>query len=288
MGGSRQGPGGPDTRPRLIDVTSPAAVHLATRGPAARHLPLGLAAAVVLVQIPYPLLDGEPLRLLTVATVLVTAAASLAHAVVVHGARTAVAVLASAGGTSLVLEAVGVRTGYPFGEYAYAGTLGPELLGVPLLVPLAWTMLAYPLLLAARVTCAARPRLVMPVTAAGLAGWDLYLDPQMVDAGHWTWAFPDPHLPGLEGIPLTNLAGWTLGGLLVAAALDRVVPRSRAERLDAGPALLLAWTWLGSALALAVWLGRPGAAAWGLVVMAPVVAPALVRTVRHAGAEPAA
>lgn len=262
-------------------MTSHTAGRFVVPGPAVRHLPLALAAAVVLVQIPYPLLDGEPLRLLTVASVLVTTAASLAHAAVVHGVRTAALVLLSVGGTTLALEAVGVRTGYPFGEYAYAGTLGPELLGVPLIVPLAWTMLAYPLLLAARITCAHRPRLVVPATAGALAAWDLYLDPQMVDAGHWAWTFPDPHLPGMEGIPLTNLAGWLLGGLLVAAVLDRVVPRASGTRLDPGPALLLGWTWLGSALALAVWLGRPGAAAWGLVAMAPVVAPALLRTLRR-------
>lgn len=261
-------------------MTSTAAMRLDARGSAVRHLPLALAAAVVLVQIPYPLLDGEPLRLLTIATVLVATAASLAHAAVVHGLRTAVAVLGTVGGTTLVLEAVGVRTGYPFGEYGYAGTLGPQLLGVPLIVPLAWTMLAYPLLLAARITCAHRPRLVIPATAGGLAAWDLYLDPQMVDAGHWTWAFPDPHLPGMDGIPVTNLAGWLLGGLVVAAVLDRVVPGSSGTRLDPGPALLLGWTWLGSGLALAVWLGRPGAAAWGLLAMAPVVAPALLRTLR--------
>ena len=43
-----------------------------------------------------------------------------------------------------------MRTGLPFGDYSYAGTLGPELLDVPLVVPLAWTMMAYPVLLAAR------------------------------------------------------------------------------------------------------------------------------------------
>jgi len=259
---------------------SSVAVGVGRRRPGTRLVPLLLAAAVVLVQVPYPLLDGEALRGLTIATVLVTSAAALSHAAVVHGTRTAAAVLLAAGGTSLVLEAVGVRTGYPFGSYDYSGTLGPELLGVPLIVPLAWTMLAYPLLLAARVTCADRPALVVPATALALAGWDLYLDPQMVDAGHWGWDHPDPHLPGMDGIPLTNLAGWLLGGLLVAAVLHRVVPRTPTDRLDPGPALVLGWTWLGSALALAVWLGRPGAALWGLLVMAPVVAPALLRTLR--------
>ena len=52
--------------------------------------------------------------------------------------------------------------------------------GVPLIVPLAWTMMAYPALLVGR-------RIGAPVLAgaAALASWDLFLDPQMVAAGHW-------------------------------------------------------------------------------------------------------
>ena len=65
--------------------------------------------------------------------------------------RAAMAVLGVAGGLGLVAEAVGVRTGYPFGGYDYTGTLGAEVLGVPVLVPLAWTMMAWPALVVARV-----------------------------------------------------------------------------------------------------------------------------------------
>ena len=35
--------------------------------------------------------------------------------------------------------------------------------------------------------------------------WDLFLDPQMVDAGHWTWRDPTPALPGVPGIPVDQL-----------------------------------------------------------------------------------
>ena len=43
-----------------------------------------------------------------------------------------------AAGVGLAAEAVGVRTGFPFGDYSYADTLGPTVLGVPVVVPLAW------------------------------------------------------------------------------------------------------------------------------------------------------
>jgi uncharacterized membrane protein len=39
------------------------------------------------------------------------------------------------------VEAVGVRTGSPFGQYAYTGVLQPQLLGVPVVMGFAWMAL---------------------------------------------------------------------------------------------------------------------------------------------------
>ena len=178
-------------------------------------------------------------------------------------------------------EAVGVATGVPFGQYAYAGTLGPQLLGVPLLVPLAWTMMAYPALLAAP---AARAGAAAPggrrwrCSGGGtLAAWDLFLDPQMVAAGHWTWAHPAPSLPGVPDVPLTNSAGW----LLVGTPDDRAArPRCSAARArrprEALPAALLAWTWLGSVRrATSSSSAAPGSALSAAIGMALLVVPYL-------------
>src|SRR3954447_8058737 len=187
-----------------------------------------LAGAGVLAQIAYPLLSGSALRAATVLSVLLLAAASVLHAGASWGRRGAVLVPAVAGGLGLAAETVGVHTGFPFGSYAYTDTLGPRLAGVPLLVPLPWTMLGYPCLLLGR-------RLGRPLTAGpavgtallggvALAGWDLFLDPQMVAQGHWSWAHPTPALPGVPGIPLTNYAGWLLVSVLMIATLDAVLP----------------------------------------------------------------
>jgi putative membrane protein len=197
-----------------------------------------------------------------------------------------VLVLAAAAGTGLAAEAVGVATGRPFGEYAYAGTLGPQLLGVPLLVPLAWAMMAYPaLLLGRRLAGARRGRRVVVALLGGatLAAWDLFLDPQMVAAGHWTWTYPDPGLPGVPGIPLTNAAGWLLVGTVMTAVLDLVVPgasrpgpeAASAPLLEALPAALLAWTWFGSVLANVAFFGRPWVALYGGVALGALVVPYL-------------
>jgi uncharacterized membrane protein len=246
-----------------------------------------LVTAGVLAQIGYPLLSGGALRAATVLSVLLLAAASIVHAGVVWGRRGALIVPAVAGGLGLAAETIGVHTGFPFGTYAYADTLGPRLAGVPLVVPLAWTMLAYPcLLLGRRLSRHPRaPRIGPPavVTAVigglGLAGWDLFLDPQMVAQGHWTWAHPDPALPGVPGVPLTNYAGWLLVSVVMIAVLDRALPRSpdQLERTrELTPAAVLAWTWCGSAVGNLVFFDRPWVALYGGLVMGAVVLPYLL------------
>jgi carotene biosynthesis associated membrane protein len=267
-----------------VSTTSTAATPAVGPQKVPLRVPALLAAGVVLVQITYPLLDGEALRLSTIATVVLFAVSSAAHAAWTLGLRAAVMLVVVAGGLGLLAEAVGVRTGYPFGEYVYTGSLGLQLLGVPAVVPLAWAMMAYPCLLLGRRLAPAAGMLRRAATALlgglALASWDLYLDPQMVEAGHWAFRFPEPALPGVPGIPLTNYAGWVLVSVVIVAALDVVLPRRHdraADRAEVVPAALLAWTWLGSGLANAVFFGRPVVAAWGVAGMGLLVGPYLLR-----------
>jgi uncharacterized membrane protein len=241
-----------------------------------------VGAAAVVCQIAYPLLTGTALGAVTVAAVLLFAAASLVHAGAWFGARGCLALVVGAGCLGLAAEAVGLATGLPFGRYTYSGTLGPQVLGVPLLVPLAWTMMAYPALLAARRLsgCAGHPSGRIRTALLGgltLAAWDLFLDPQLVAAGHWTWADPSPSLPGVPAVPLLNTAGWLLVGSLMTAALDRLLPRPAASPVSAEalPAALLLWTWLGSVVANLVFFGRPSVALLGGTGMALTAIPYL-------------
>ena len=247
-------------------------------------VPVALAAAALLTQVAYPLLEGTALRAATVLGVVLFAAASVGHAAAVYGTRAALALVVAAGGTGLLAEAVGVATGVPFGRYSYSGSLGPQVLGVPLLVPLAWTMMAYPALLLGRRLAGPgrRPGLRRTVTAvlggATLAAWDLFLDPQMVAAGNWTWAHPRPGLPGVPDVPLINLGGWLLVGVVMTAVVDRVLPDARPPApaaAEALPAALLAWTWLGSVVANLAFFGRPWVALYGGLALGVLVVPYL-------------
>ncbi|WP_245724795.1 carotenoid biosynthesis protein [Micromonospora citrea] len=108
-----------------------------------------LLAVLVLAQICYPLTAGQTRARLTVATVVLGYLLSVGHALLSRGPRTAAALVAVAMVGGFAIEALGVATGFPFGSYDYSGELGPKLAGVPLIIPLAWTWMAWPAWLAA-------------------------------------------------------------------------------------------------------------------------------------------
>ncbi|OLR93687.1 carotenoid biosynthesis protein [Actinokineospora bangkokensis] len=238
----------------------------------------GLAAVVC--QIVYSQTDPAERVPLTLAAVVAFALASAIDAAARAGVRALVALVLVAAGGGLLVEAVGVATGFPFGDYAYTGDLGWSVLGVPAVVPLAWLMMAWPALLVGR-ALAAGPW-VVPVAAWALASWDVFLDPQMVDAGHWAWADPTPGLPGVDGIPLTNFAGWVVVALAMVAVLHRVVPRDVAPAdVRRGPApLLYLWTYGSSVWAHSFFFGRPWVSLVGGVLMGVVAIPYAVAVAR--------
>jgi uncharacterized membrane protein len=244
----------------------------------ARRLPWALLGILVLVQIAYPLTGGRARAGLTVATVVLGYALSVGHAFS-RGSGISLVATATVGG--FAVEAIGVATGFPFGHYDYSGQLGPKLLGVPLIIPLAWTWMAWPAWLAA-LRLSRNPAGRVLLAAAGLAAWDLFLDPQMVAEGYWTWRSPHPALPGVPGVPIGNYLGWLGFAILLMAALALAGgERIRTPRPGDAPILALwLWTYASSVLAHAVFLGLPASAAWGGVLMGAVVLPLVPRLVR--------
>jgi putative membrane protein len=277
-----------------------------------RWAPLGL---LVLLEIGYPLVSGRPRAVLVALTVIVGFSA-----VLVNAGSKATVVIITAGG--FAVEALGVATGFPFGAYSYSGALGPRLLGVPLVIPLAWTWMAYPAWRAAArlttappearpsdasagsgVTATAPPQArpsdasarsgVTPanrvarvlLAAVGLAAWDLFLDPQMVAERYWTWRDPSPALPGVPDVPISNYLGW-LGVAIVLMAVVAGLDRP-ARNHDAPLLALYLWTYASSILAHAVFLGLPASAGWGALGMGVVALPLAWRLVRSRTRVPA-
>ena len=232
-----------------------------------------LAVATIGLQIAYPLVDDYQQADLAAITVAVFFLASVAHATACHRWRGFGVVALLIPVIGWIAERVGSTTGVPFGEYEYGNVLGPHLGGVPLVVPLAWAMMAYPVYVAAS-TVVWRRWLVPILTAWTLVAWDVFLDPMMVDLGAWRWITTTPDLPGVEGIPLVNYAGWFAVGLVIGLVLLLL----NTDRQPNGqPAALFLWVYLSSVAAAAVFFDRPGSAIIGGLAMGVVALPFMWR-----------
>ncbi|WP_083864758.1 carotenoid biosynthesis protein [Nocardia brevicatena] len=253
-------------------------VGVGLRGPVS----LWPAVLLILAQICYPLTNGPARDRVTVVVVLLSAGTALSHAAAARGTRYAVGFLAIVSGLGWAAEAVGTATGIPFGCYDYAlDRLGPAVAGVPLVVPLAWTGGIYPIWVVAGLLTD-RTALRIGATALGAVGWDLFLDPQMVADGHWHWCVTDAGLPGPAPVPYTNYLGWFAVASIMAAAValwERTAPDRGVS--VAVPVAVFLWTWLGSALAHAVFLDLPYSAAYGAAGLAVLGIPLLAGLVRR-------
>jgi uncharacterized membrane protein len=240
--------------------------------------PALLAAAVVCLQVAYPLVHGTARDRLTVVIVGALAATCLLHAAVTRGVRPAIGLLVVTAVPGYAVEVLGVRTGVPFGSYSYSGSLGMRVFGAPLIIGLAWTMLAWPAAIAARRLVRGRVARVL-LGAWALAVTDVFLDPQLVASGAWRWDFPAPHLPGVPDVPLTNFVGW----LAVAVVLSVAVQALAGDGGDDGddddtvPIALYLWLYVGWVVAQSVFLDLAGAAVWGALAMGTVAVPLAVR-----------
>jgi len=163
---------------------------------------------------------------------------------------------------SWAAEAIGSRTGFLFGTYSYTDSLQPQILNVPLQVPLGWLMMLPPSwAVAGAITDRIKPRWKFPafvgLSALAMTAWDLFLDPMMVAWGMWVWDSPG----GYFGIPWLNYLGWFVISALITILI-------RPAKLPIVPLLLIYTTmWLLETLGLGIFWGMPGAAAAGCIVM---------------------
>lgn len=213
----------------------------------------------------------------TLAVVFLQAGFSVTHLALRRGFGAAGAYLAATISICGGLEALSVATGFPFGWYRYATGLGPAVLGVPLLVPLAWSMMAYPAWCVARAITPPGWRSVV-VAALALTAWDLFLDPRMTQLGLWVWEYPGPY----AGVPIGNFAGWLLTSLILFAVLAKVLNKrpalapARFVWFDWLPVLAFAFTWVGTSAANLVLWRQPLPAVVSGIGMGLAAAPGLV------------
>ena len=196
----------------------------------------------------------------------VTAGSVIALLWGVWGAAATLRVAGSILALSWAAEVIGSRTGIPFGTYSYTDTLQPQILNVPLQIPLGWLMMLPPSWAVAQaITDRIKPRWEFPtfvgLSALAMTAWDLFLDPMMVTWEMWVWDNPGSYF----GIPWINYLGW----LLVSALITILI---RPDKLPVAP-LLIIYTamWLLKSVGLGIFWGIPGAAIVGGLFMGSII-----------------
>lgn len=215
-------------------------------------------------------LGEEGLAVGVVLTVVLQAAAVFVLVNGAWGIRRTLIALAIVAGATWTAEAIGSHTGFPFGYYYYTDRLQPQLLNVPLLIPLAWFMMLPAAWAVAQVIVGSHGRTAfVAMSALALTAWDLYLDPQKVAWGFWVWtdgaAGINVYSGGYFGVPWVNFLGW----LFTAAVVTLLV---KPQLLPARPLLAIyTLVWLFQFIGQLFFWGLPGPALAGFVGMGAVV-----------------
>jgi len=211
-----------------------------------------------LLFMPFAQAAGLPLAALLTWIILVQAALVTTLLLPAWGTRRTLGTFLAISLIAYVSEVIGVSTGLPFGRYSYTPVLPAHLLGVPLLIPLAWWMtLPAAWGVASAMGAAAVSWRFVLVSALAMTAWDLFLDPQMVAWGVWHWQDNGAYL----GIPLSNFIGWSL----VAAFMTTI---TRPIGLPYPPfRLLYTALWAMNTFAFLVFWHWPAAALAGFLGM---------------------
>lgn len=112
-------------------------------------------------------------------------------------------------------ESLSLRTGFPFGHYVFTSVMGPKILGLPVLLVLAYVGIGYASWIVACLILQTRsqsPRIsrlfLQPALAAVvMTAWDLAMDPDWATLDRaWIWRNGGPWF----GVPLGNYLGWLI------------------------------------------------------------------------------
>ncbi|MFC4388081.1 carotenoid biosynthesis protein [Gracilibacillus marinus] len=106
---------------------------------------------------------------------------------------------------TFAIEAIGVATGFPFGEYTYTSILGAKLFGVPFTLGFAWLGVIYTAILLSNTKSKVYRAIEVGCWIVIL---DLVLDPAAVVLNFWEWTGDGDYF----SIPLSNFIAWFVIG----------------------------------------------------------------------------
>ena len=128
-----------------------------------------------------------------------------------------------------ILEAIGVNTAFPFGEYHYSDVLGIKLFETPIIMGINWLMLVYAAVFIVR---RIGKNTYVQALLAGiiLVGLDILIEPVAIQWNMWTWKGSD--------IPIENFITWGIAASLFSFILLKSVPVNAENKMGL-PVLLV-------------------------------------------------
>ncbi len=118
---------------------------------------------------------------------------------------------------AFIVELIGLKTGFPFGDYSYSKILAPSAFGVPLAISLSWFSVVVNSYFAARFLVD-ESKVMSRLLVSGLIilGTDILLEPFASSFnGFWVWT--------AGSVPLQNYVSWFVIGLIFSLLLERFV-----------------------------------------------------------------
>ena len=140
-----------------------------------------------------------------------TGLVALAHALLTWPVRAVLVLFLGGAALAFVAEAVVVRLGL------LVHHTGPRVLGVPVLVLVAWPSVVYVWYQVALLVADGTGAVALAAVLATLA--DVVVDPRGVADGYWTYPETWASRPRFRGVPWWNFVGWlVLVGTMAAGA----------------------------------------------------------------------
>lgn len=125
--------------------------------------------------------------------------------------------------SGLVIELVGVQTGVLFGEYSYGATLGPKILGTPLIIGVNWAMLVYGTAsLSNKLFFNKHILLKAAIAATFMVALDVLIEPVAVHYDFWKWEAAPTN--SLIVAPLQNYSTWWIAAFILNILFLKMVP----------------------------------------------------------------
>jgi putative membrane protein len=152
----------------------------------------------------------------------------------------------------IIIEAIGISTGLPYGPFYYTDQMGFKILG---LVPWSVAFAFAPLILGSITLANAftkDARLAIPLSALILVAVDLVLDPAAVVLSIWVWVNPGPYY----GIPISNYTGWFITALIASIIMHLLTMKEVGAAREVPPRVATSlFISLGFWTGFSVWTG---------------------------------